>query len=385
MKSVELFSGCGGLALGTARAGAEHVTMVEWDADACGTLFHNKKRKVEHAQHWNIVHGDVRLVDWSEIEGKVDLIAGGPPCQPFSIGGKHKGKMDSRDMWPEAIRAVRELRPHTFLFENVRGLARPAFSAYLQWIVSNLSHPDLVRGDEEDHESHLARLEAESAPPEYKPIILKINAADYGAPQKRHRVLIAGVHRDLGITLNFPAATHSRERLLWDQWVTAEYWKRHGLDAAQRSPMKADLAIVKRLRSMSEPPPGLPWITVRDALAGLGEPNGRDNHVFQPGARTYQGHTGSPLDEPAKALKAGDHGVPGGENMAVLDDGSVRYFTIREAARLQGLPDNWHFVSSWTVSMRQIGNAVPTQLAEALGRWIGSEIERGRQQQRIAA
>ena len=72
----------------------------------------------------------------------------------------------------------------------------------------------------------------------------------------------------------------------------------------------------------------------------------------------------------AKALKAGDHGVPGGENMMVRDDGSVRYFTIREAARLQGLPDDWGFVSSWSESMRQLGNAVPTQLANAMGQWM---------------
>ncbi len=88
--------------------------------------------------------------------------------------------------------------------------------------------------------------------------------------------------------------------------------------------------------------------TVRDALRGLGNPNGLNNHVYQPGARTYKGHTGSPLDEPAKALKAGDHGVPGGENMMVMDCGSVRYFTIREAARLQGLPDDYQFPRSWS-------------------------------------
>ena len=88
----------------------------------------------------------------------------------------------------------------------------------------------------------------------------------------------------------------------------------------------------------------------------------------------YAGHTGSPLDEPAKALKAGDHGVPGGENMMVRDDGSVRYFSVREAARLQGLPDDWSFPSSWSESMRQLGNAVPVELANALGEWIARTL-----------
>jgi DNA (cytosine-5)-methyltransferase 1 len=124
------------------------------------------------------------------------------------------------------------------------------------------------------------------------------------------------------------------------------------------------------LRTLSSAPSGEPWITVRDALFDLGEPDGKDNHVVQSGARIYPGHTGSPLDQPAKALKAGDHGVPGGENMMVQDDGSVRYFTVREAARLQGLPDSYNFPRSWTESMRQLGNAVPAKLAEALGDWL---------------
>jgi DNA (cytosine-5)-methyltransferase 1 len=117
----------------------------------------------------------------------------------------------------------------------------------------------------------------------------------------------------------------------------------------------------------------LPWITIRDALDGLGEPNGRHNHVLQIGARVYPGHTGSPLDLPAKALKAGDHGVPGGENMMVRDDGSVRYFTTREAARLVGLPDDYEFPRSWTESMRQLGNAVPAPLGAAAGRWLARQ------------
>jgi DNA (cytosine-5)-methyltransferase 1 len=113
------------------------------------------------------------------------------------------------------------------------------------------------------------------------------------------------------------------------------------------------------------------WRTVRDALAGLPEPapraDGRfPDHVLMPGARPYPGHTGSPLDRPAKTLKAGDHGVPGGENMLVRPDGSVRYFTVREAARLQTFPDDFVFSGAWSESMRQIGNAVPVALARAV-------------------
>lgn len=375
MRSVELFSGCGGLALGLSRAGFQHRLMIEWDEDAVATVLHNQRRKLRHIRDWPLEQVDVRSVSWRRFAG-IDLVAGGPPCQPFSIGGKHRGHEDARDMWPEAIRAVREVMPRAFLFENVRGLARPAFEYYLRWILAHLRHPEMPPKAGEDHADHTRRLEACGLPAAYDVLVLKVNAADYGAPQKRHRVIVAGVRTDLGIALEPPAPTHSRARLLWDQWISGDYWQRHGLrrPSASKFPI-TDRAIVDRLRRRAEPPNGAPWVTVRDALKGLGEPNGKANHVFQDGARVYPGHTGSELDQPAKALKAGDHGVPGGENMMVKDDGTVRYFTVREAARLQGLPDTYHFPRSWTESMRQIGNAVPAQLSMAMGEWITTTLD----------
>ena len=373
MKSVELFSGCGGLALGTARAGFQHARMVEWNEDACATLWFNKERGVEHAADWNVTQGDVRKIDWTTLK-KVGLVAGGPPCQPFSIGGKHKGNCDDRDMWPEAIRAVREMQPRGFFFENVRGLARPAFAGYLDWIKESLSHPDVVRKEGESVQSHLIRLKAMDRKKAYSVVVLRVNAADFGAAQKRHRVIVAGVLNDAGLSLEPFTPTHSRDRLLWDKWVTGDYWKHHGI----RKPLAmltVDAAAVKKLRNEGFCPETQSWRTVRDAFNGLGEPNGKNNHSLQLGAKVYPGHTGCVLDEPAKALKAGDHGVPGGENMVVLDDGSVRYFSVREAARLQGLPDEWGFEGSWTENMRQLGNAVPTQLAEAAGTWMMSILK----------
>jgi DNA (cytosine-5)-methyltransferase 1 len=243
----------------------------------------------------------------------------------------------------------------------------------------------MTRAEDEDHVSHTQRLEASKRPAAYNVIVAQVNAADYGAAQKRHRVIVAGVRSDLGITLSHPTPTNSRERLLWDQWVSGDYWRRHGLkQPADCTISKTDIAVVKRLRSLHEAPASRPWVTVRDALAGLGEPDGKANHVFQAGARIYPGHTGSPLDQPAKALKAGDHGVPGGENMMVRDDQSVRYFTIREAARLQGLPDTYLFPRSWSESMRQLGNAVPAPLAEAMGDWLTSAIASGDETQAAA-
>lgn len=375
MRSIELFSGCGGLALGLSRAGFKHDLMVEWNEEAVFTVAHNQRRGLRHIKDWPLQQGDVRQVQWAPYAGELDLVAGGPPCQPFSIGGKHRGEGDSRDMWPEAIRAVRETSPRTFLFENVRGIARPTFAHYLRWITAHLRHPTLTRRANETHESHVARLEARRAPALYDVMVVLVNAADYGAPQKRHRVIVAGLRRDLGARLTPPEPTHSRQRLLWEQWVTGEYWKRHGISSpSEKSMPSSDRALVARLQENLFEPKEKPWVTVRDALRGLGEPDGKSNHIFQPGARIYPGHTGSPLDQPAKALKAGDHGVPGGENMMVLDNGSVRYFSIRESARLQGLPDTYEFPRSWSESMRQLGNAVPSQLSEAVGRWMASNL-----------
>jgi DNA (cytosine-5)-methyltransferase 1 len=177
----------------------------------------------------------------------------------------------------------------------------------------------------------------------------------------------------MNVTLMSMDPTHSRDRLLWDQYVTGEYWKRHGLKKRSKPALRQDQAKVARLLEHGDEPTTAAWITVRDALAGLGEPNGRRNHILQPGARQYPGHTGSPLDLPAKALKAGDHGVPGGENMMIRDDGTVRYFTTREAARLVGLPDEYEFPRSWTESMRQLGNAVPAPLGAAAGSWLNTQ------------
>ena len=385
-RSVELFSGCGGLALGLSRAGFHHELLVEWSREAVTTVQFNQSRGIKHIRDWPLKQADVRDLDWCEFVGALDLVAGGPPCQPFSIGGKHRGQDDARDMWPEAIRSIRETKPRSFLFENVRGIVRPMFAHYLRWIVAHLQHPGVIQKVGESHELHTTRLNALRDADEYKVLVAQVNAADYGAPQKRHRVIVAGVRADQNISLEVPAPTHSRERLLWDQWVTGDYWSKHGMaplcDAAI---MPTDLVLVRKLRASKEAPKTKPWVTVRDALNGLGEPTGKSNHFFQDGAKSYAGHTGSPLDQPAKALKAGDHGVPGGENMMVRADGSVRYFTTREAARLQGLPDTYLFPRSWSQSMRQLGNAVPTQLGEAMGIWMIETLNQTQRSNQAAA
>jgi DNA (cytosine-5)-methyltransferase 1 len=140
--------------------------------------------------------------------------------------------------------------------------------------------------------------------------------------------------------------------------------------------------MLERARNLEEKPSNLAWRTVRDALDGLPDPEKKPrqaveiwNHQFQPGAKSYTGHTGSPLDEPAKTLKAGVHGVPGGENMLARPDGSVRYFSVRESARLQTFPDNYVFHGSWSEAMRQLGNAVPVELAHCVGNAVMEKLK----------
>lgn len=379
MKSAELFAGCGGLALGMSQVGFKHRYMAEFDKDAVATVLHNKANGVGYVHEWPMHLKDVRDIEWDEV-GSLDVISGGPPCQPFGIGGKKLGQNDNRDMWPEAIRAVREARPRSFLFENVRNISGPRFRPYLEWIISHLERPSVQRKSNETHDEHRLRLQSLKARPEYRVVWQLANAADFGAPQIRQRVLIFGIREDLDVAPTPMSPTHSRDRLLWEQYVSGEYWTRHGLASRSEPIRRQDKTRVVALQQDGREPDGLPWITVRDAIAGLGKPDGRRNHILQLGAKVYPGHTGSPLDLPAKALKAGDHGVPGGENMMVRDDGSVRYFTTREAARLVGLPDDYEFPRSWTESMRQLGNAVPAQLGAAAGRWLSGMIDKKRRE-----
>lgn len=385
MRAVELFAGAGGLAIGLSQAGFKPARVVEWDRWCCDTIRANRLAGVAPVGDWpEPEESDVRALDFRALSGAVDLVSGGPPCQPFSVGGQHRAHDDARDMWPEAVRAVREIAPRAFVFENVKGLTRAGFATYLQYVVRQLEAPELSRGRDEDWADHLARLERHHTSGArdglaYRVVYRVLNAADFGVPQKRERVVFVGFRSDLDIAWSFPEPTHSREALLWDQ-ARGGYWDRHRVPGLERS---MDISAHSLAMQLPARPRIKPWRTVRDAIEGLPDPE-RDasrgaemsDHRFQPGARSYPGHTGSPLDEPAKTLKAGVHGVPGGENMLVRSDGTIRYFTVRESARLQTFPDNYRFHGAWSEAMRQLGNAVPATLAHAVGTKIARELKR---------
>jgi DNA (cytosine-5)-methyltransferase 1 len=286
-------------------------------------------------------------------------------------------------MWPEAIRAVRDIRPRAFIFENVKGLKRASFASYFNYILLQLHYPSLTRRDQDDWAEHFLRLQRHhtSRPAdkeEYRVVADVLNAADYGVPQRRERVVFVGFRADLGIEWSFPKQTHSLEALLWSQCKSDGYWDRHRI---ARNDRHTDLALCAKGASLVEKPKLKAWRTTRDAIGSLPDPEYQRsktwrylNHVYQPNAKSYKGHTGSPLDEPAKTLKAGVHGVPGGENMLLRNDGTVRYFTVREGARLQTFPDNFIFHGSWSETMRQLGNAVPVELAQRIGEDVARHL-----------
>lgn len=387
MKSVELFTGAGGLAIGTAKAGFHHLALIERDKHSCHTIRENQQRGVSVVKDWYVHQMDVMDFDFSTVGGEIDLLAGGPPCQPFSIGGRHGAHLDERDMFPRFFQAVLELRPKAFLIENVRGLLRQNFINYFEYITLQLAHPQLQPKSDESWVDHLARLERHHNSGAnddlgYRVTFRLLNAADYGVPQKRERVFIVGFRDDLNANWSFPEPTHTEEALIWHKWVTGEYWERHGISSNNRPEMPAKLkSRLQRFGANFLGTMTAPWCTLRDAISDLPPPENVDiaasipNHAYIPGARSYPGHTGSPLDEPAKTLKAGVHGVPGGENMLALPSGEVRYFTVREAARLQTFPDDYYFPCTWGESMRQIGNAVPVTLAYIIAASIRKHLE----------
>ena len=382
MKAIELFAGAGGLGMGISKAGFTPLQIVEWDRWCCDTINRNRENGVAPVKSWPVPHhGDVRPIDFSPFEGKVDLVSGGPPCQPFSLGGKHKAHADRRDMWSEAVRVVRETKPRAFIFENVKGLTRASFATYFSYINLQLHHPEVELLCDEDWTTHLARLEQHHSSNarsglEYQVVSRVLNAADYGVPQRRERVVFVGFRSDLGVEWSFPERTHSLEALLWDQCREDTYWDRHRVPGHERD---IDSRLDAKAWKLGERPATKSWLTVRDALRDLPEPTSRMssdflNHRQQPGARSYPGHTGSRLDEPAKTLKAGVHGVPGGENMLLKPDGTVRYFSVRESARLQTFPDRYELHGSWSEAMRQLGNAVPVELAHVIGNNVRRQL-----------
>jgi len=414
-RSLELFTGGGGLAEAMRAAGFEHLLVNDLDERACETLRLNRAREggpgdgpgAGTGAGWPLTAGDIRSVDFRDLAGRVDVVAGGVPCQPWSLGGGGGGDEDSRNLWPEFVRAVRETAPRVFLAENARSLLRPGLSAYWEYTLRTLTLPYLVKREGEPWPEHDGRLRRElrsagltgfagltgssgltgspgspssagsvglaglgglggladlpgpvASGPRYRVSVHLVNAADYGVPGIRRRVFTIGVRDDLGAAVAWPAPTHSEAALALDQ-RDGGYWERHRLRARPPvidGPGEGD-------------PAAASWRTIRDALRGLPEPRGHQeeypgwlHHAGWEGTRTYPGHTPNVLDLPAKTISAGAYGMPGGESVLRLDDGSIRHLTVREVARIMTFPDDWRLAGSRDEQMRQLADAVPVRL-----------------------
>jgi DNA (cytosine-5)-methyltransferase 1 len=421
--SVELFAGGGGLAKGVHDAGFRPLLLNEFVRHACDTLEANGAKPrgdalvAQPGEPWPLVRGDVQDLDMSYLRGEVDLLAGGPPCQPFSLGGVAKGDEDKRNMFPQMFRAIREIQPKAVICENVRGLLRPSFLPYFEYITRELAFPFEERGDAVSWQEHdkvlkARKMEAEANPEgadptrRYNVVVTPVNAADFGVPQIRNRIIIVAFRADLPVDLEgFKDSVRPRfsEEALILSMLDGTYWKRHS-----QVPDHVRRVVMARLpKTPPRIPTGaqLPWRTLRDAIAGLeGEPplppipwdrldrqdykpGGISYHVGWPGARIYPGHTPNELDRPAKTVKAGVHGVPGGESVMLTDDllpavdpnsGLAyrhRYMSVRETARVMTFPDSWKILGPRGEQMRQLGNAVPVTLGKVFAKAVAIALD----------
>lgn len=364
--ALELFAGAGGLALGFHQAGFEIVDLVEKDSACCETLRDN-------ADHlgWKtpgeLEPRDVGAIDFRDHAGHVTVLTAGAPCQPFSRGGHRRGRHDDRNMLPQVVRAVAQTRPRAFVIENVRGLLFGDSIGYLRSIVARLRNPT-----EEDPSSRVSEdlfhltAPATSDADAYRVEYRLLDAADFGLAQHRPRLFIVGVRSDQP-RFEWPTATHSRASLIEDLREAA-YWVDHrNVSAAAKARARARLPKQPLRRR------GHRWRTLRDVIAELDAPATKIDdaedpcHVLVPGARLYGKHTGSRIDWTGKTVKAGVHGSPGGEHIVVMSPKRFRYLTVRECAVLQGFPNDYRLPEKRTPAMRQLGNAVPVNVARAIG------------------
>lgn len=298
--SIEICAGAGGQALGLANAGFAHVALVEYEADYCKCLKQNRP-------DWNVICQDVHQFDGRGYRGMIDLLSGGVPCPPFSIAGKQLGADDERDLFPQMLRLVEEISPRIVMIENVRGLLDAKFETYRNHILEEL---DLLG---------------------YNTHVKLVNAADYGVPQSRPRVIIIGVRKDLVDTFSFPDTSSIPPTYIGDTlydlmaangWKQAERWK----ELAQK---------------------------IAPTVVG-----GSKKH-------------GGPDLGPTRARKAwAELGIDGkgiANEAPQADFNGMPRLTARMLARVQGFPDIWNFGERKTTACRMIGNAFPPPVAEKIG------------------
>lgn len=327
MRSVDLFCGAGGLTHGLRQAGWDTAAAVEFDPAACLTYSRNFPEV-------RLVQGDIRTVDFHEFAGAVDLVAGGPPCQPFSVAGNQRAHDDPRDCIPAFVRAVGEIAPPAFMMENVAGLASRRHAPYLDFVLRQLT--DL--GYFVSHQI--------------------VDAADYGAPQHRRRLIIIGMREKV---FAFPEPTHGPGRDMPHRSAAEAL-----AGTPDDEPNRAKVTYAKRPVMRPSPFAGM-----------LVNGGGRPIDLSQP-SQTIPASAGGNrthiVDVDGMLLEYHNYLVAGGTPLQGTVPG-VRRLTVRESARLQCFPDDFEFVGPQSSRYRQVGNAVPPMLGRIMGEALRDQLQ----------
>lgn len=321
---VELFAGGGGLAIGMEQAGLESIFLNEFDKHACATLRHNRPE-------WNVVEGDITNVDFTQIQEPVDILTGGFPCQAFSYAGKSLGFEDTRGtLFFEMARAIKELQPKVFMAENVKALLTHDDGKTLDTIKSVISELGYTL---------------------VEPRVLK--AIFYKVPQKRERLILVAIRNDLADKVSFHwPSPYKRIMTLRDAFYAGELYDTdvpasEGQDYPQR-----------KKEIMAEVPQGGYWRDLSDDL----QREYMGGSYFLGGGKTGMARRLS-LDEPSLTLTTS----PAQKQTERCHPLETRPLQVREYARIQTFPDNWEFQGSKNAAYKQIGNAVPVNMAKAIG------------------
>lgn len=313
--AIELFAGAGGIALGLEQAGINTVEYVEFDKTCCQTLKSNRP-------DWNVVCDDIHNVDFTEFKGKVDLVTGGFPCQAFSYAGKKMGFEDTRGtLFYEFARCIKEVQPKMFWAENVRGLVSHDNGRTLETIISVFESLGYTVGDRKK----------------------VLNACYYGVGQKRERIIIIGIRNDLTNTINFKYPEPD------EKWTTL----REALKDCP--PSIGETYSPKKKKVFAMVPPGGCWVDLPEEVAK----DYMGKSYYSGGGKRGMARRIS-WDEPCLTLTCS----PSQKQTDRCHPDEVRPFTVREYARIQSFPDDWAFCGTVSEQYKQIGNAVPVELAK---------------------
>lgn len=323
--SIELFAGAGGMALGMEKAGVKHILLNELEKNACNTLRYNRPQ-------WNVLEADIQTVDFSEYYKKVDIVTGGFPCQAFSSAGKKLGFEDTRGtLFFDFARCINQVQPKIFIGENVKGLLRHDKGKTIEVIKQSIKDIGYTL---------------------IEPKILK--AMYYKVPQKRERLILVGVRNDLAENISKFRFPEKFPKVL----TVSDAFKK-GILYSNDVPKSEGVTYPKRKREiMQEVPEGGYWKDLSDEL----QREYMGGSYFLGGGKTGLARRLS-MKKPSLTLVCS----PAMKQTERCHPKETRPLTIRESARIQTFPDNWKFQGAKGQQYKQIGNAVPVNLAYALG------------------